>query len=60
MYAINQTVKSTAMKVVVDYTSEAGKLGRHNLSFKTGAMTDRKKAGRKNACRNKGRQRSEW
>ncbi|HUX79811.1 MAG TPA: hypothetical protein VMW10_08730 [Alphaproteobacteria bacterium] len=60
MYAIQQPTKSNSLKVSVDYASEAGKLGRHNLSFKTGAMTDRKKAGRKNACRNKGRRNGEW
>jgi len=61
MYNVTQPTNNTAMKVSVDYASEAGKLGRHTLTFKTGAMKDRKKAARKNACRNKGRRsKADW
>ena len=41
------------------YVKDAGKLGRHNLSFRTGASVDRKKKAAKNACRRKGRTRRE-
>ena len=45
--------KTTNFKIRADYSNDAGKLGRHNLSFKTGAMVNRKKQADKNACRKK-------
>ena len=30
------------MTIEVDYSKDAGKLGRHNLSFKTGAFRNKK------------------
>jgi len=50
---------SNKMILTTDISKSAGKLGRHNLSFKTGVMKDRKKEARKNACRKKGRN-QEW
>jgi len=47
--------KSKKFVVSVDYSKESGKLGRHNLSFSTGAFKDKKKEANKYACRNKGK-----
>ena len=52
MYNITQPKQdSNKMVIGIDYSSESGKLGRHTLSFRTGAMKDRKKAANKRACR---------
>jgi len=40
------------MIIKTDYSKEANKLGRHNLSFKTGIQKDRKKENNKKSCRN--------
>lgn len=45
--------KTINFKINAEYANDAGKLGRHNLSFKTGAMVNRKKQANKNACRKK-------
>ena len=52
-----QPKQEKRLVITSDYANESGKLGRHNLSFKTRAQVDRKKQARKNACRNKGRNR---
>ena len=54
MINLNENIKSND-KIKVDYANESGKLGRHNLSFKTGAFKDKKKHAKKYACRNKGK-----
>jgi hypothetical protein len=45
--------EKTKMKKIIigDYSKDAGKLGRHNLSFKTGIHIDKKKQSNKMACR---------
>ena len=59
MYNVNQPKRDSGnMIFAVDYSSESGKLGRHNGSFRTGAHTDRKKAANKKACR--GSSKGEW
>jgi hypothetical protein len=59
MITLNE--KKEKNKVIsADYSKEAGKLGRHNLSFKTGAFKDKKKEAKKYACRNKGRKNLEY
>jgi len=55
-----QPKQENRLVITADLANESGKLGRHNLSFKTGAFQDRKKQARKNACRNKGRRQREW
>ena len=41
------------MTIKADYENDAGKMGRHNLSFRTGAHIDKKKRQKKYACRQK-------
>ena len=41
------------MTIKTDYANDAGKMGRHNLSFRTGAHIDKKKREKKYACRKK-------
>ena len=55
MITLQQPKTESKMVVTTDYANESGKLGRHNLSFRTGAHKDKKKNARKYACRNKGR-----
>ena len=43
------------IKISASDSNASGKLGRHNLSFATGAHKDRKKDARKYACRGKGK-----
>jgi hypothetical protein len=57
MITIQPKQESKTVTLVADHSKASGKLGRHNLSFTTGAHKDRKKNARKYACRNKGRNR---
>jgi hypothetical protein len=57
MITLQPKQDNNSVTLVADHAKASGKLGRHNLSFTTGAHKDRKKDAKKYACRNKGRNR---